>query len=231
MTEEDSSQKFKRQTAYIVSVSELHSATYTKSEGEWEPNYLPIRNKKVSRVNIIGVVTGVEEGENKGFSIDDGTGTISIRIFDPEQPAPNVEIGDIVMVIGRPREYNDEKYIVPEIIKEIKNELWMEIRKKELEKFKSASQPKIIESKPVDVPKQEEPREDGETKEESAREEIQTDSEKLFSLIKELDTGEGADIDEVIKKSNVNDGEKAINSLLAEGEIFEVKPGRVKVLE
>ena len=225
--EESSSQKFNRQTAYIVSVNEIHSSIYTKSEGEWEPNYLPIRNRKVSRVNLIGVVINVEEGENKGFSIDDGTGTISIRIFDPEQSQPRVEIGDIILVIGRPREYNNEKYIVPEIIKEIKNGLWMELRKKELDKFGAL--------KPVEEPKtqivEETSKNESPKTEEIVQDSPQTDSEKIFSIIKKIDSGEGADIDEVVKQVNIQDGEKTINSLLAEGEIFEVKPGRIKVLE
>jgi len=45
-----------------------------------------------------------------------------------------------------------------------------------------------------------------------------------------LDSGEGADIEDVIVKADVKDCEPLLNSLIKEGEIFEVRPGRIKVL-
>ena len=41
----------------------------------------------------------------------------------------------------------------------------------------------------------------------------------------------GIDIDEVIKKSNINGSEAIIINLLKEGDIFEIRPGKLKVLE
>ena len=39
------------------------------------------------------------------------------------------------MIIGRPREYMNEKYIVTEILKKVDNPAWIELRKKEFNKF------------------------------------------------------------------------------------------------
>lgn len=237
--EEDSFQKYKmvepRQTAYIVGIDEINKSTYTKSEGEWEPNYVTIRGIKVSRVNLIGVVISASGEENiKSFVIDDGQSNIQVRIFDPLTLQVTVEIGDIVMVIGRPREYNNEKYIAPEIVKHIKDETWLKVRKKQLSKIKPLAP--IQQETPATLVKEEvKPTpHPGEIKveEDTVVEETPvTDAKSIFNLIKELDLGDGADIEEVISKSNNVDCEKIITGLLHEGEIFEVKPGRVKVLE
>lgn len=56
-------------------------------------------------------------------------------------------------------------------------------------------------------------------------------SEDVYLLIKNLDTGEGADFDAVIKNSGNVDAEHIITRLLESGDVFEVKPGRLKVLE
>ena len=50
-------------------------------------------------------------------------------------------------------------------------------------------------------------------------------------LIKDIDSGDGADTQEVITKSNIDKAEQIITNLLEQGEVFEIKPGRSKVLE
>ena len=58
-----------------------------------------------------------------------------------------------------------------------------------------------------------------------------TPQQKVYSLIKELDNGNGAEFESVIEKSGCEDAEKIISRLLMEGEIFELGKGRLKVLE
>jgi hypothetical protein len=53
----------------------------------------------------------------------------------------------------------------------------------------------------------------------------------MLSLIKKLDKGEGSDTEQVIKQSRLKDADKIITTLLYEGEIFEISPGKLKVLE
>ena len=54
--------------------------------------------------------------------------------------------------------------------------------------------------------------------------------QKLTNLIKELDTGDGVLIEEVISKSPLNDTEQLIEKMLENGDIFQNLPGKVKVL-
>ena len=210
---EAKNENINRQTAYIVSVQEIINSKYIKTEGEWTPNYLEIGNEKISRINIIGVVISVSEDQNlKTFVIDDGTGSIQSRIFDQEFKL-DLEIGDIVMVIGKAREFNDDKYLVPEIVKNLKNEDWLEYRKKQLKNIKRTIIPK-------------------EKKEQKIEEELVSsdkESDGIFNLIRELDQGEGVYVEDIIKE-NPN-AEKIIENLLNEGEIFEIKPGKIKLLE
>ncbi len=54
-------------------------------------------------------------------------------------------------------------------------------------------------------------------------------SNEIVNLIKELDKGEGVSIEEIYSKNK--DADKLVNMLLKEGDVFEVKPGKLKVLE
>lgn len=204
----------KRQVAYKIWINDILNGEYVKEEGEWIPNYIKIGNKKVSRVNLIAVVVSRQNMENtnyQGIILDDGSGKISVRSFDGN--FDKVEIGDFVMVIGRPREYFKEKYIVSEIVKKVSNPLWAEVRKIELS-TEPASKPALA-ALPL---------------EESVMQSSDV-GEKIFELIKQIDKGAGADTQEVISKANVEGAEGIITSLLERGEVFEIKPGRLKILE
>ena len=120
------------------------------------------------------------------------------------------------MLIGRPREYGSEKYIVPEIVRVIDNKKWIDIRKLEIELHNKRN--KRVKKDVV-------------LKEEVVEEKKESQADKIFKLIKEIDDGEGADTEEIISKANVEYAEKIIANLLEEGEIFEIKPGKLKVLE
>ena len=206
--------KFKRQIAFKVRIKDLVNGRYVKEEG-WEPNYIITKQeKKISRINLIGIIVAKNDDINtnyEGVILEDGSGKISIREFKENKVLKNVEIGNIVMVIGRPREYGTEKYIVPEIVKKIENEKWVALRKIELEienskEEKEEVQEEIIEEKEMPL------------------------SQKIYTWIKEKDSGEGIEISELIKKHG-DGSEKIIKRFLVEGEIFEIKPGRIKVLE
>ncbi|MBW2979928.1 hypothetical protein KY360_00745 [Candidatus Woesearchaeota archaeon] len=199
-------QQQKRQVAYKVRIKDILDGDYVKEEG-WMPNYIRlIDGAKVSRVNIIGtIVLKTDEQNYKSILIDDGSGKLPVRSFEKYEFFDGVGIGDVVLIIGRPREFG-EKYIVPEIIKKINDQAWIEVRKAELKK------PDI------------------EVSEEKADVAV-SPADKIFSLIKEADNGAGVDVEDIIKKSNISEAEKIIRTLLEEGEIFELKPGIVKVLE
>lgn len=152
-----------------------------------------------SRINLIATIVQKNESQNFASAIvDDGTGKILLRSFDNSRIFSKADIGDSVLIIGKVREFNNEKYVIPEIIKNLDNFGWMNVRKLELKN-------RVEENLGL--------------------------HEDIYTLIRKFDLGEGADIDEVIKNSGNKDTETSINKLLENGNIFEIKPGRLKVLE
>jgi len=214
----------KRQVAYKVRINDILKGEYVKEEGRWSPNYVKVGGKKVSRVDVMAVVVSKESLENSNYQnviIDDGSGKIAIRSFEENNNFDNVSIGDLVLVIGRPREYLNDKYIVSEILKKVENPLWVEVRKLEL------VNDKVDAGKHISSETQE-----GVVKNEVVEEAIEEDTNtKIFNLIKEIDNGGGADTQDVITKSNVERAEDIIKQLLEQGEVFEIKPGKLKILE
>lgn len=198
----------KRHVACKVGIKDLLEGRYVKEEGEFAPNYVLVKGLKIARANVIGVIVAAEDSTM--LVIDDGSARISLRFFGDDQKRPAPLIGSLVMIIGRPRQFGEELYIVPEIIKTITNRDWMELRRTELKKSLPAPQTEI-----------EEISERPKTADNFVGEVIQ--------LIREGDTGDGADIQEIISK--VDKGEDTIMRLLKAGEIFEIRPGKLKILE
>ncbi len=234
----------KRQVAVKLRISDLLSGRYVVEEG-WAPNYVLTKDgRKASRVNLFGVIISnpTVEVNYRSAMLDDGSGNISVRSFDETDMFHGLSLGDAVFIIGRPRQYGNEVYIMPEIVKKVKNKIWIEVRKKELEKL-SGNAAAITPANPAASTAESEPRpfhsaseevvgggiaEDkaGETKQEE-----QSPQQKIYSLIKELDKGEGALFEEILEKSGIADAEKIISRLLMEGEIFELGKGKLKALE
>jgi hypothetical protein len=53
----------------------------------------------------------------------------------------------------------------------------------------------------------------------------------LIETVRALDTGSGADIDAVLSTNGLEGADKYLRTLIEEGELFETRPGKVKVLE
>ena len=212
--------EFKRQIALKVRIKDLIEGEYFKEEG-MTPNYIKDKNgREISRVNLIATVLGFDNNENyNSIILDDGSGKISVRSFED---GFDVNIGDVVLVIGRPREYGGEKYLFPEIVKKIGDVNWIKVRSLELKNT-------IIDNK-IQHSKEEIIDAGEDIVVEDKKEEIEkSSSEKIIDKIKEIDNGDGVDIGDVV--SGITDGENLVNLLLKEGEIFEIRPGRLKVLE
>ena len=58
-------------------------------------------------------------------------------------------------------------------------------------------------------------------------------AQKIYELIKKMDSGKGADIDDVKEKSGIDAGlfDKVLRTLMEQGEIFEARTGKYKVLQ
>ncbi len=207
-----------RQTAVKLKIEEINKSNFIVEEG-WKPNYLLIKGNKVSRVNLIGVVLDKEvKGAITNLILDDGSGKIVIRSFESIKNLKEIEIGESVSIVGKVRSFNKEKYISPEIIKKVSKD-WLKIRSLELKK--KEGEKVCVEKTKESIPTQE-------CKEEE--EFFDTTNKKVIDLVKEMDKGDGALIEEVKEKSGIKDVEEIIEKMLENGEIFQNSPGRVKVL-
>jgi len=211
-----------RQIAYKISLSDIHTNDFIKQEG-WEPNYIMCGDKKISRVNLIGTVISPINSEQNYLVIDDGKSNIVLRQFEnKEMDLMDYDIGNVINVIGKIREFNNERYILPEIIKRVSPK-WLLVRKKEIEclynegfyKLKNVKEALI---KPTS------------TTAEKMEHTSPKDGEEILQKIRELDSGDGANIETIIQNYG-SDSEKIIKTLLEQGDIFTTKPGKVKVLE
>ena len=181
---------------------------FVKENGEI-PNHVLLPNgTRMTRINILATI--VQADITSGYPaliLDDGTGKIMARAFEQTPLLETYTVGTIVMVIGRIREFSKERYLIPEAIKKITDPLWTVVRAKELEQEKIHEPPNtsVIHSVSTSSP--------------------------LVKIIKTLDSGEGADEEQVIAESGMLNAEQELQHLMHQGLLFSPKPGRIKVLE
>jgi RPA family protein len=209
--------QIKRETASICQISDINKGGFVKAEG-WNPSYFTTELGNISRVNILGFVVSKDQ---EGLLFDDGSGSIKIRSFE-ENSFNNVNVGDCLILIGRPRMYNEQKYILPEIMKKA-DPAWIEFRKLQVELVKNISKPRMLQ------PNEVKPAHPENTQTPNTN--IGNQFQKIVGFIKDLDDGNGAPVDEVIKRTNLKNADELIKKLIEEGEIFEIRPGQLKVLE
>ena len=198
-----------KNTAVKIWIADINNNPLIQGD-KTNPQGIIIDNQTITRINIIGaIINKTYEGKNKEIQtieIEDNTGKICARTFEPTKHT-KAEIGDCTLIIGKPRTYNNQKYIATEIIKKITDFNWIELRKKQLPALKNEPQT--------------------ETKQEPQEQE----TEKILLLIKQKDTGQGADYDEIIKEINKTNAEQILQTMIQTGEIFHTSPTKIKVLE
>lgn len=222
MAEEQSNQK--RQVAYKARIKDILNGKYVVEEG-WIPNHVLMDDgRKVSRVNLIAAIIDKDETGTKSITVDDGSGRISVRWFEEKDIFEGFNVGDVVLLIGRIREYGSERYVLPEILKKVENPRWIDFRKFELgkdnvdvEKVETAGREETVEVKQEIVT------------EDVVDEKNESAGDKVIEYIRKNDKGEGIDLSDILKVEEK--GEEIVNTLLQSGEVFEVRPGRLKVLE
>ncbi len=201
----------KRQVARKLWIRDILAGAYIKEEG-FKPNYVLLQdNSRAARVNVLGVVVSTSTDGLPTLVLDDGSGKITVRTFEPSARMSAVQVGDAVLVVGRPRQFSNEIYVLPEILRTITDLSWLEVRKRELSPVMAA---------PV---------------QENTAEDVVDSSfgltETVLGAIRSLDAGPGADTQAVIEQIGARDAEKTIQFLLQNGDIFEISPGKLKVLE
>jgi len=243
---------FFRFSAEKVAIRELEEGEYVE-EKEQKPNYIiTSENRKIFRINVIATLVHKEvHGSITSILIDDGTGKIIVRIFEEIKSIFNLEVGDVIQIIGKVRIYNNEKYVFPEIIKKT-NPAWLKIRFLELQK-NNLFVKKEKEDSGISQKLKKEGLELNELNKkekeltlqkntllnidvfEVVSEEIEENDpllpfEKISKLITQLDKGEGVMIEEIIEKSPLEKTEELIEKMLENGDIFQNTPGRVRLL-
>lgn len=211
--------QYQRQVAHIVTVQDLLDGKFMPQEG-WEPNYILMPwGDKIGRVHLVGTV--IEYTNAMRMLIDDGSTSIELRSFDPLPNAQGLDVGDVIRVIGKPRMFNDKLYVAPEIIAKLPDKKWIELHQAILKRF--ARERSSIGHQPENVEHTD-----------FSSETSQDDNSPLIDLIDDLDDGQGASVEEIINqfqaKLSVEKPKETVDRLLLHGEIFEIRPGFVKVL-
>lgn len=237
-----------RQTMIKARISDVVNGGFVRKEG-MEPSYvLTDLGQRVSRVNLLGTVVDKfmsEDGNYSSITIDDDSDSIRVKAFREDTNIfDNLKIGDLVMVIGKVREYADENYIIPEIVKKIANPNYEILHK--LEVLKQLAQQKKI----LDKIKKEE-FSDTETLKKYAKEKYDIDTDAvegivetlsvgeekkedfkplILEILERLDEGSGMEFKKLLEESKLpeNTFEEVINELLSDGTCYEPIPGLIR---
>ena len=216
----------KRLASQKIWIRDILASNFIKGQG-WDPSYIEFNNTKISRVHLIGTVVAKflsEDGNYAAITLDDGTETIRSKAFGPDViKIRNVHIGSLIRFVGKIKEYNAERYVSPEIARELEDPNWMILHKLELgmpaagELTTEEIKPQMEEAAAIEI----------------IKEEDFSVQKQLLESIKALDAGQGADMTEVISKSKLEeeDAKNIIIGLLKSGDIYEPRKGKLKVLD
>ena len=204
-------EQFKRHTAFKLRVGDILMDKPVMNNERFA--FLELGNKKIVRVNIIGNIVDRYEssGETKylDLTLDDGSGQIRLKCFgDDTEKFKNVIQGQTIILIGTLRNWNNETYISPEIIKE-QDTKYLLIRKKELEKEKSKNKDPL------------------------GKDEIIAVKDRILGAIKNAEEEGGIETERIIM--NLKDIppiiiSQEIQKFIEEGIVFEPRPGKVRYL-
>ena len=182
-------------------------------------NFLELGDKQVKRVNIVANIIDkfISEGEKKwgSITIDDASGQLKVKVFgDDIIKFQELSQGDTLLVIGMLRSYNNELYILPEIIKKT-DPRYLLVRKLEIE---------------GSSPKQETT---AQNTSDSSNTDVKSLREQIIDIIKAGEDEGGVDTEQLIiklKDSTPDSINQEITKLLEDGTIYEPRPGRVRYL-
>lgn len=205
----------KRETAYKLRINDILRASQIFEETEAlnkRLRFIELGNKQIVRVNVIANVIDKYESEGErrfaSITLDDGSGQIRVRVFgDDINKFADIIQGDTVLVIGVLRSFNQEIYILPDIIKK-EDPRYLLVRKLEIEREYTISLPK-------------------------QKQEIKILRDEIVKMIRDAESQEGIDKEEIIMKIKHSQPEiinQEIQKLLEDGIIYEPRPSRVRYL-
>lgn len=202
----------KRMTAIRASVADVSRGRFVKeAEGSYVLSELGVQ---LRRVVVVGFVVRryFKPGEYASITIDDGTETIQAKAWGRDQRKVDllseIDENNLVLVIGRVREWNDEIFIDPETIRELTDPNFMTLHLLERYRtimslagvtaptsFESGSEPFFEETRePVDI---------------DSLELSGTLAKQVIQFIEQRDSGRGVRIGEIIEYFESQGHEKA----------------------
>jgi RPA family protein len=120
-----------RLIAVRTSVADIVNGTYSEDDG---PKVVSPFGVELRRVVLIGVIVNQYTGQGNyaHVTIDDGTETIRAKAWGAESVSlEKVTPNTLVMVIGKVRQYDNEVYIVPEVVRELTDPNYITLHKLE----------------------------------------------------------------------------------------------------
>lgn len=214
-----------RQTAKKVRVWDIMNGSFVKKEG-FEPSFVQTKSgEEISRARILGTVVSkfvAEDGNFASITIDDGSDTIRLKVFKTTKPLDKNEIGDVVDVIGKVREYEGEIYIIAEVSRKIKDPNFEMLRRAEL--VLKEKEPKSTAAKTSKTASAEKP----ETPEKPKLSDKASLKMEILKVIEE--SKEGIVYSELMEKVKAKEAdlESAIDELLNDGICYEPSPGKIR---
>ena len=222
-----------RQTARPCSVVDLLHGEYITQEG-WQPNYVMTPYGSYTRINLIGII--VDKPTPYQLRVDDGTGNILVTDFNHAKKTVQLQVGDPVLIIGRVRKANDELFIAAEIATsdQLKaNQLFIAERKEALAKRQAQAVQRAPEDEGGDDEEEQGPQEKSRQQAaptQTSDQNQQVTGDDLIEFMKKKDDGNGVNIDDIVDYFG-QDADDLILTMISMGEIYEIKPGVVRVLE
>ncbi|MGY5852105.1 MAG: OB-fold nucleic acid binding domain-containing protein [Candidatus Thorarchaeota archaeon] len=116
-----------RMTAVRASIADIVDGTYGVDNG---PRVITKDNVELRRVTLVGSVADhpVHGDAFSSLILTDGTQKIRVKAWKTDKDKiKDIEKGSLLMIIGKIRAYNDEVYIVPEIVREFSSQHYMEL--------------------------------------------------------------------------------------------------------
>ncbi|MBU3896941.1 MAG: hypothetical protein KJ697_03345 [Nanoarchaeota archaeon] len=235
----------RRITSKKASIEEIVNGKFVKKTGFESSYVLTDLGRKLSRVRILALIVDkyIKDGSNYGaITLDDGTETVRCKVFVSVKIFDNLTKGDLVDIFGKLKEYNDEVYIMPEIIRKADSNLealrLLEIEQVHKYQNELINKIKSLETRDVNELKillKDLKGEDIESIIESECLEIVKPEVKLnekdtiMNIIKEND---GIDYLSIIQKSGFDENvvDQIVQDFLEKRICFEPSPGVIKVL-
>ena len=212
----------KRETAHKLRIGELLRGNQIFDQTQnsdltqvTNPRLLHVElgDRKIIRLNVIANV--IEKFESQGdtkfatITLDDGSGQLKARVFGEDlHKFQGIVEGDTILLIGLARSFNQELYILPEVVRK-QDPKYLLIRKLEIDK-----------SSPNPLTKDQ-------------KKEIKAYRDEIIDLIKSSEENQGIDKDKIIMKFSDAKPDiisQEIQKLLEDGIIYEPKPGTVRYL-